>query len=96
MKRGEFLIFTERTMHGSSPNTTGRPRLAVNARVTQASTVVYPQRFSMTPVDGSNLDIRYHRCIPVGRDSATADFRAGLEDARYGASPNARWEATST
>lgn len=63
MKKGEFVIFTERTMHGSLPNTTARSRVAISARVTNSDTLVYPGRLRGEFIDGSNLDIRGHRCV---------------------------------
>lgn len=63
MKRGEYVIFYERTMHGSGPNRTAKPRSAVNFRVTPSSTLIYPQRLEGRYMDGSNLDIRHHHCI---------------------------------
>lgn len=65
MKKGEFVIFYERTMHGSGPNSSDRPRTAVNCRVTPATTLVYPQRLNGEYIDGSNIDIKSHYCIQL-------------------------------
>lgn len=65
MPAGSCVIFSERTMHGSGPNTSSRRRLAVNARYTRADTLVYPMRLRGETIDGSNLDIRAHRCVLV-------------------------------
>lgn len=71
MQAGSFVMFSERTMHGSSANTSPRRRLAVNARYTRADTVVYPFRERGECIDGSNLDISRHRCVLVsGTDLA--------------------------
>jgi non-heme Fe2+,alpha-ketoglutarate-dependent halogenase len=42
VKAGQFVIFTERCIHGSPPNTTDRHRLAFNIRVIPTDTPVYP------------------------------------------------------
>lgn len=65
MKAGQFVLFTERCMHGSSANVTDRRRLAINARYTFADTLIYPFRGSNEPFDGSNLDVSSHRCVLV-------------------------------
>jgi non-heme Fe2+,alpha-ketoglutarate-dependent halogenase len=65
MKAGQFVLFTERCMHGSSANISDRRRLAINARYTFADTLIYPFRDSADPVDGSNLDVSSHRCVLV-------------------------------
>lgn len=60
MKRGEFIIFTERTMHGSLPNISAQERFAINFRVTSSGTDIYPSRHNDDFVDGSNVDISQH------------------------------------
>lgn len=60
MKRGEFVVFTERTMHGSLSNLSNKDRLAVNFRVTTTDTDIYPSRHQGDFIDGSNLDITKH------------------------------------
>ena len=42
IKSGQFVIFTERCIHGSPPNTTDRHRLAFNIRVVPTNIPVYP------------------------------------------------------
>ncbi|MBQ0997432.1 phytanoyl-CoA dioxygenase family protein [Streptomyces sp. RK62] len=71
MRKGQFVIFTERTMHGSSGNRSDRRRLAINGRVTRADTVVYPGRLRGEVIDGSNLNISHHTCVLLcGRDTS--------------------------
>jgi non-heme Fe2+,alpha-ketoglutarate-dependent halogenase len=65
MRKGQFVIFSERTMHGSLPNRSSRRRLAINARVTDSSTIVYPGRLIGNYRDGSNIDISKHRCTLI-------------------------------
>lgn len=65
MPRGSFVIFSERTMHGSPPNNSNKRRTAVNCRITKADTLVYPGRLTGHYVDGSNLDIRLHESMLV-------------------------------
>lgn len=68
MPAGHFVIFSERTMHGSPANLSDRTRTAVNCRITKADTLVYPGRLTGDFVDGSNLDIRRHECVLVCGD----------------------------
>ena len=44
VKAGQFVIFTERCIHGSPPNTTNRHRLAFNIRVIPTNVPVYPDK----------------------------------------------------
>lgn len=69
MKKGEFVIFTERTMHSSLPNHADHDRLAINIRVTSTDTLIYPRRLAGDVMDGSNLDISHHESVLLcGRD----------------------------
>ncbi|HEY0639346.1 MAG TPA: phytanoyl-CoA dioxygenase family protein [Pseudonocardiaceae bacterium] len=65
MPRGSFVIFSERTMHGSPPNHSDRRRMAVNCRIAKADTLVYPGRLTGDVIDGSNLDISKHENLLV-------------------------------
>jgi non-haem Fe2+, alpha-ketoglutarate-dependent halogenase len=65
MRKGQFVIFTERTMHGSPPNLSQKDRVAVNARITRSDTLIYPGRLSGEFKDGSNLDIQAHHSLLV-------------------------------
>jgi non-heme Fe2+,alpha-ketoglutarate-dependent halogenase len=65
MRAGDFVIFTERTMHGSPANQSDRRRTAVNCRVTRADSLIYPGRLDGSFMDGSNLDISAHSSILV-------------------------------
>jgi non-heme Fe2+,alpha-ketoglutarate-dependent halogenase len=68
-RAGDFVIFTERTMHGSLPNTTQRSRVAVNCRVTTTDSLIYPGRLRGDFIDGSNLNISGHECVLLsGKD----------------------------
>lgn len=83
MKAGQFVLFTERCMHGSSANITDRRRLAINARYTFADTLIYPFRGSDAPFDGSNLDVSGHRCVLVkGRSLDARNAVATPEEVR--------------
>ena len=44
VKAGQFIIFAERCIHGSGPNTTDRHRLAFNLRVVPTKVPVYPKK----------------------------------------------------
>jgi len=63
VKKGDYWIFSERTMHGSGPNASDKTRPALNARITNADTLIYPGRLNGEYVDGSNLDISKHECV---------------------------------
>lgn len=63
MKKGDFVVFYERTMHRSLPNNTDGHRMAVNCRVTPTTTLIYPGRLEGDFIDGSNLDITLHRNV---------------------------------
>lgn len=63
MACGQYVIFYERTLHGSAASDSPRTRSAVNGRVTPSTTLVYPQRLRGEFVDGSNVDIRPHVCV---------------------------------
>jgi non-heme Fe2+,alpha-ketoglutarate-dependent halogenase len=63
MKAGQFVIFTERTMHGSGPNTSENRRVGINCRIATSDTLVYPGRLRNEYIDGSNLEISKHRCL---------------------------------
>lgn len=69
MPRGSFVIFSERTMHGSPANNSDRRRTAVNCRITKADTLVYPGRLTGNLVDGSNLDISKHENLLVSGEA---------------------------
>ena len=63
MKKGSYIIFSERTMHGSLANTSNKERLAINFRITPSSTLIYPSRPKGDFIDGFNLDITNHKSI---------------------------------
>ncbi|WP_158620083.1 phytanoyl-CoA dioxygenase family protein [Corallococcus sicarius] len=63
MKKGDFVIFSERTLHALLPNGTASDRIAINCRVTTSDTLVYPGRLRGDFIDGTNLDISRHRCV---------------------------------
>jgi non-heme Fe2+,alpha-ketoglutarate-dependent halogenase len=63
VKKGQYIIFPERTMHRSTANTSDNERLAINFRVTNTDTLVYPMRLNEDFVDGSNINIGEHRNI---------------------------------
>jgi non-heme Fe2+,alpha-ketoglutarate-dependent halogenase len=70
MKRGQFIIFTDRVMHGSLANTTeDERRLAINFRVTVPQVTVYPHREWGDMIDGNDHDISGHACVMLsGQD----------------------------
>jgi non-haem Fe2+, alpha-ketoglutarate-dependent halogenase len=66
MSAGQYVLFSERCMHrsrGSSKD--ARMRIAISARYTLGSTLVYPQRNTDSAIDGVNLDISNHACVAV-------------------------------
>jgi non-heme Fe2+,alpha-ketoglutarate-dependent halogenase len=65
MKKGQYVIFPERTMHRSIANISDRDRLAINFRVTRSETLIYPSRMEGDYIDGSNIDISQHKNVLV-------------------------------
>ena len=81
MKAGQFVVFTERCMHGSSMNASSHQRIGINARYTCSSTQVYPYLNSDNPVDGSNIDITQHKSVLVnGKSLCDANVLAAVEE----------------
>lgn len=72
MGKGEYVIFTERTMHGAPSNLSDQERLAINARVTTTDTQIYSFRHNGEHIDGSNIDISRHQCILLSGQDRTA------------------------
>lgn len=65
MSRGSFVIFSERVLHGSLPNFSNNPRIAVSCRIARADTLVYPGRLTGNFIDGSGVDIHRHESVLV-------------------------------
>lgn len=63
VRKGQFVIFPERTMHRSIANDTDEHRVAINFRITPPDTLIYPGRLRGDFIDGSNIDITQHRCV---------------------------------
>ena len=61
--KGDYFIFSERTLHGSLANTSDRERLSISFRVTLSSTLVYPFRMRGDFIDGFNLDVSKHENV---------------------------------
>jgi len=71
MKAGEFLIFSDRTMHASLPNITeDQGRLGINFRVIKPSVEIYPHQYDGDLMDGNDHNVDNHACVMVaGQDS---------------------------
>lgn len=80
MKKGNYLIFSERTMHSSSANTSDKERLAINFRITPSSTLVYPSRLRRDFIDGFNLDVTSHKCVLLCGKNLNPDNRVEMLD----------------
>jgi non-heme Fe2+,alpha-ketoglutarate-dependent halogenase len=80
MPAGSFVLFYERTMHGSSANESRRRRLGINARFTPSDTTVYPFRTSPESTDGYNLDVSRHACVLVHGESRNPANRVVARD----------------
>jgi len=63
MKKGQYVIFPERTMHRSISNVSQQDRFGINFRITTSDTLVYPSRLEGDFIDGSNVDISNHKCV---------------------------------
>ncbi len=101
MKKGEFVIFYERTMHGSAANRTDIDRIGVNCRVVAADTLVYPQRLrgaSSTARASTSAATGASRSVGARgtRRTSTASRRRGGQERVVQAGPasRARWAAT--
>ncbi len=73
MKKGQYLIFPERTMHRSLSNTSGLDRFGINYRVTTSDTLVYPSRLVGDFIDGSNINIKQHQCVLLSGEQLNDD-----------------------
>ncbi|MDC5807890.1 phytanoyl-CoA dioxygenase family protein [Vibrio europaeus] len=60
MKKGEFVLFNERLLHGFLPNRNWSSRYALHWRVTRSDTLIYPERFCGDLVDEELHDITHH------------------------------------
>ena len=59
IKAGQFIIFTERCIHGSAANTTDRHRLAFNLRAIPTNVAVYPKKEKYRSVyNGGKYDLK--------------------------------------
>ncbi|MGF1697893.1 phytanoyl-CoA dioxygenase family protein [Vibrio lamellibrachiae] len=69
MRKGEFVIFAERTMHCSLVNMSNTERLAMNIRITTTDAEIYSGRHLGDVLDGSNLNIsEYTNLLVSGLD----------------------------
>lgn len=73
IKKGDYIIFSERTMHGSLPNVSDKDRLAINFRITRSSTLIYPLRLQGDFIDGFNLDISKHSSVLLAGQNLNSD-----------------------
>ena len=73
MKRGQVLIFSERTVHGSDPNQTNGNRLAFNFRVAPTHVEVYPgnKKFHLSSQMGERYDMAKWNAIVVRGEDTT-------------------------
>lgn len=69
-KPGQFIIFTERCIHGSAPNTTNRHRLAFNLRVTPTNVAAYPnKKYYRSVYNGGKYHLdKWGVCLLRGED----------------------------
>jgi len=81
VRAGQFVIFTERCIHGSPPNSTDRHRLAFNLRVVPAHVPVYTDKEKYRSVyNGGKYDLKKWGVTPLrGEDryqlSRTVDMK---------------------
>jgi non-heme Fe2+,alpha-ketoglutarate-dependent halogenase len=68
MDAGEALIFCERTVHGSGPNTTDEPRVGFNYRVVTPAVDVYPggKRWHTAVHMGERYDLQRWHPVALG------------------------------
>lgn len=66
VKAGQFIIFTERCIHGSGPNVTDRHRLAFNLRAVPANVPVYTHTKKYRSVyNGGKYDLANWGVVPL-------------------------------
>jgi non-heme Fe2+,alpha-ketoglutarate-dependent halogenase len=70
MQAGEFIIFSDRTMHASLANQTkDKSRIAINFRVIKPSVQIYPHQYDGDYIDGNEHNIENHACVMIsGQD----------------------------
>jgi non-heme Fe2+,alpha-ketoglutarate-dependent halogenase len=70
VKSGSFLIFAERFVHGSGPNTTDQHRLAFNIRVIPTNVPVYPnKKYYRSVYNGGKYHLdKWGVCLLRGED----------------------------
>jgi non-heme Fe2+,alpha-ketoglutarate-dependent halogenase len=86
VKAGQFILFTERCIHGSGPNQTDEHRLAFNMRVTPANVPAYTNKKSYRSVYNGgkyNLD-RWGVALLRGEDRYRLSRAIPLEDLETG------------
>jgi non-heme Fe2+,alpha-ketoglutarate-dependent halogenase len=65
MKAGQFILFSERMIHGSGPNRTDKMRFAMNYRVIPPNVRVYPRQ-------------RQHKAMHMGQSYSLANWGTAL------------------
>ena len=71
VKPGQFIMFTERCIHGSAANTTDRHRVAFNLRAIPTSVAVYPnKKYYRSVYNGGKYHLdKWGVCQLRGRDA---------------------------
>jgi len=70
-KPGEFFIFTQRTLHGSPPNTSDKRRFGLSFRTVQSDVKVYHKFLPDGKIEhyGETFDLTKWGCVQLGADS---------------------------
>jgi non-haem Fe2+, alpha-ketoglutarate-dependent halogenase len=64
MEAGQFVIFTEKCVHGSLPNTSQQHRIAFASRYVTSSVKVY-ENIDHLEEFGERINLGYHGCVLV-------------------------------
>lgn len=94
-RAGQMILFTERCIHGSAPNTTDHHRLAFNIRVTPTSVPVYPgKKYYRSVYNGGKYHLdNWGVSVLRGEDRFQHSKSIPAEELESGTKPNVRLAA---
>ncbi|MCH2595140.1 MAG: phytanoyl-CoA dioxygenase family protein [Pirellulales bacterium] len=95
VRSGQFIIFAERCIHGSPPNTTDRHRLAFNARVVPTHVPVYTgkEKYRSVYNGGKYYLNNWGVAVLRGKDQYQLSRTADIEELHRGLAENKRMAA---
>jgi non-haem Fe2+, alpha-ketoglutarate-dependent halogenase len=89
VKPGQFIIFTERCIHGSAANTTDRHRIAFNLRAIPTNVAAYPnKKYYRSVYNGGKYHLdKWGVCLLRGQDSHKLSRTIPAEQLERGLTP---------